>query len=52
MNDRELLDRFATAALQGLLASPVVDQTARVVVMSAWDIAEAMLEERAKRGAK
>lgn len=50
--ERASLERFATAAMQGLLEGDVraaVGDPASLAV-SAWDIAEAMAVERIKRG--
>lgn len=43
----ELRDRFAAAAAQGLAAHPTVD--ALNLARMAYDIADAMLRERARR---
>lgn len=50
MSDTELRDKFAAAALTGLLSSlPNGDQYHQFAVEHAWSLADAMLRERARK---
>jgi hypothetical protein len=44
--DMDRLDRFAEAALTGLLAAPGTRADLQKLVQEAYEVAEAMLEER------
>lgn len=49
MNDQDLTDLFAAVALQGLLAADTSTPLVSELAEYAYDIAEAMVEERASR---
>lgn len=49
MNDQDLTDLFAGLAMQGLLASDTRTPLVSEMAEYAYDIAEAMVQERASR---